>query len=1065
MNCDCCTGTQSLTPQATAQRPGLAALAVRIGTQAAFLETMKARLSSTDFPALKGLAARDPSDPAIALLDGWATIADVLTFYQERLANEGYLRTATERRSVLELARLIGYEPRPGAAAGVHLAFTVDADRSVTPPKSITALVPAGTRVQSIPGPGESAQTFETIEKIEARTEWNNLQARLTRPSTAAELAATLTPRLFLKGTSTNLKPNDPVLLVLPGARPLPLRVTDVLPDVAAGRTEVRLRPWRTPEQLIEAAGATAKYFLALAPDAAPGAPSDQVVGVLQEVEKAAGVGKLSEVLSAVDKAISSIAGSLKLPVDDERKAWHAKILAPMEEVRDALAPFDPKSGTKAAATLTTLERDSDSFLATLKKPPSRPPANARQLPPNKAGLFAAGADLVPRLLAATSPELTGSLFPALSELQVTEPEVIRFYALRATIPVFGHNAQPRPLTFSEGIITTTGEWPLIERKKRDLFRHESDTSLNLEGNLDKVAPGSLLLVETAPTRLTPPRLQTLRARSVQPALSRADYGISGTITKIRLQSFPSDESASWIDIDHAEKVGSDDIDSDIEALRQTVVFGVSEELPLAEVPIDDSIGACAASDGPTEIELDGLYDGLDPGRWLIIVGERDIPGTSGVAGAELAMLAGVSHRVADDLPGDKLHTYLTLSTSLAYCYRRATLVIYGNVAKATHGETRREVLGSGDASAALLKFDLKQPPLTFISAAVPSGIRSTLRVRVNDVEWHEADSLEGLGPLDCRFVVQINDDGRTVVIFGNGRSGTRPPTGNANLQAEYRRGLGVAGNVRPGQIALLSSRPLGVREVINPLRASGGADRESRDDIRRNAPLAVQALDRLVSVQDYADFARTFAGIGKASARRVNDGGRQLVHLTIAGADDIPIDEHSDLFLNLQNALRDYGDAALPVKIATRELLMLSITARVRVQADYEWDTVEPALRSALLDAFSFSRRDLGQGIAKSEVISVMQRVRGIEYVDLDSLAGIDPASIEGKLAATLTVAKASVVVVTSTTKLKPSPGVVVRLARANPDPVATPRILPAQLAILPPGVPEMLQLSEITA
>ena len=63
-------------------------------------------------------------------------------------------------------------------------------------------------------------------------------------------------------------------------------------------------------------------------------------------------------------------------------------------------------------------------------------------------------------------------------------------------------------------------------------------------------------------------------------------------------------------------------------------------------------------------------------------------------------------------------------------------------------------------------------------------------------------------------------------------------------------------------------------------------------------------SLDRLVSVQDYADFTRTFAGIGKADARRLSDGRRQLVHVTIAGADDIPIDPTSDLYRNLLIAL-----------------------------------------------------------------------------------------------------------------------------------------------------------------
>ncbi|MCV4771304.1 hypothetical protein OFC10_35250, partial [Escherichia coli] len=76
-----------------------------------------------------------------------------------------------------------------------------------------------------------------------------------------------------------------------------------------------------------------------------------------------------------------------------------------------------------------------------------------------------------------------------------------------------------------------------------------------------------------------------------------------------------------------------------------------------------------------------------------------------------------------------------------------------------------------------------------------------------------------------------------------------------------------------------------------------------------KNAPKAVLALDRLVSVQDYADFASSFAGVGKALAREISAGGRQLVHVTIAGADDIPIDPSSDLYRNLYQALRDLGD------------------------------------------------------------------------------------------------------------------------------------------------------------
>jgi hypothetical protein len=122
--CECCQGVTTLTPVRLHNRPGLSALAYRVGTHASFKTTMLAHISTK--PALQALTSRQSDDLAIALLDGWSTVADVLTFYQERIANEGFLRTATERRSLLELARTIGYELQPGVAASTYLAFTVD---------------------------------------------------------------------------------------------------------------------------------------------------------------------------------------------------------------------------------------------------------------------------------------------------------------------------------------------------------------------------------------------------------------------------------------------------------------------------------------------------------------------------------------------------------------------------------------------------------------------------------------------------------------------------------------------------------------------------------------------------------------------------------------------------------------------------------------------------------------------------------------------------------------------------------------------------------------------------
>src|SRR5207244_2356818 len=114
------------TPATVANRPGLTAIAYRVGTHWQFKQSMLAALFDSAFPALQQLKTRDDDDFCIALLDAVATMSDVLTFYQERIANESYLRTATERQSLLQLARLIGYELRPGVAASAFLAFTIE---------------------------------------------------------------------------------------------------------------------------------------------------------------------------------------------------------------------------------------------------------------------------------------------------------------------------------------------------------------------------------------------------------------------------------------------------------------------------------------------------------------------------------------------------------------------------------------------------------------------------------------------------------------------------------------------------------------------------------------------------------------------------------------------------------------------------------------------------------------------------------------------------------------------------------------------------------------------------
>lgn len=976
--CGCCDGIKVVTPVVIDNPPGLPALAYRAGTHDQFFESMIAALTTSGDPQLLRLGTRNPDDPAIAFLDGWATVADILTFYQERIANEGYLRTAVQRRSVLELSRLIGYRMRPGVAASAFLAYTID------PQHEGDAIIPAGTRSTSVPGPGEQQQTFETSDELLARASWNVLQPRVSRPQTLDSIAVAANGGrgIYLQGVATNLKANDAVLI-----EPLHnvFRVSTVAADVIANRTLVGLLDW--------------------------------------------------------------------------------------------LAPVDIKPPGTVKVTVEDLARN-----AALVRPASIPPANAQQLGRSLKSI-SANSEPSFRLFGAFQPEGSVDLLQAVQNADVTPDSELQAYAFRVKASLFANNLPGVAITT---ITNNRGDdnTPPSQTVKTDYTPPTFDSTvgdfnstvkamrtLALDAEYTQIKLGDPIVVDYPTPTTSAPTRRSLHIATVK-AVETRTLSFAGVSSKVTLVTVSPDIPKS------------EPFRGDPGFIRGTIVYAQGELLPLAEEVIADPI--C----GGSEFELDDLYTGLEPGRWLIITGERaDIPGTTGVPATELLMLSEVRHGVAEQpvavpsltaatgakgaalsassaaegdgnapvpLPGDKTHTFVKVASSLSYCYRRDNVKIYGNVVHATHGQTTTESLGNGDASRPFQKFLLKQDPVTQVSAPTVTGIESTLQVLVNDVRWHESDSLAGLGPFDRKFVTKTDDDGKTTVIFGDGIRGARTPSGLDNLRAIYRKGIGKAGNLKTGQISQLGDRPLGAQAVINHSPSTGGADAETRDQGRRNAPLATTALDRLVSTLDYADFARTFAGVSKASSVELPGAHAQVVHVTIAGLDDIPIAESSDLFRNLRLAMARYGDPFQPLQLAVRDRILLVMSAGIKVKTDYLWEKVEPMVRAALLDVFGFDNRELGQSAFLSEAISAMQAVEGVEYVDVNAFGGVFGLNPDGTRLAPSDIAAEIVRIDLA----PPQDSVAAQLAR-----VAGTSILPAQVAYFAADQPPTLVLNEVKA
>lgn len=412
-------------------------------------------------------------------------------------------------------------------------------------------------------------------------------------------------------------------------------------------------------------------------------------------------------------------------------------------------------------------------------------------------------------------------------------------------------------------------------------------------------------------------------------------------------------------------------------AIRETTVFGASQWIDLPRAPRTDAIRAGAAV-----IELDTLAPGLMPGGRLALTGTRADGLDAPVA--LIAEIAEVAHHLA---AGGA--TTVTLSAALVDDFDRGTLRINGNVVDATHGETHEEVLGGGDPATPFFAVHARQKPLTHVTAPVPGGALAAADLRVGGILWTPAPDLLSARPHDRVYTIRTDTEGAATFGFGDGAMGAAPPAGQGVVTLTYRTGLGLAGRVRAGRLDILMTRPLGVDGVANPLPAEGGADPEAPEALRSNLPLSCRTLDRVVSLTDFADFARGYGGIAKARAdwAKFPGAAKAGVAVTVAGEDGAEVPRDSDLHGALRQALTDAGIPYARFRLNSYRPRYFRLAARVKPLGDRIPDDVLGAVEAALRAAYCFEVRDFAAPVFASEVIATMQTVDGVEAAALDLL------------------------------------------------------------------------------
>ena len=949
-----------LDPQVVTNPPGLATIADRVNDFAGFREALLEPLNGEQ--ALLGWHPA-AGDLAVQILEWWAYLGDILTFYNERIANESYLRTAKFPASAAALVALIGYQPRPAIGAVGQVAALRNAAQPDEP-----LVLPAGLALASVATSDVPTQTFETSAAV---TFAGASDVPVLLEPAWSTLSDPTGAGVLLAGTVSGLNVGDPLMIA-----PTP--------------------PWNAAAI---AAGACPVSVVSVNVETDPnGATNTRVALAGLEAALAAEPAADFSILRSQQSTGLWTQTSDAAIVADSATEVDVHLLAAVRGVSPGDLVFIDGGANAATSTIALVTGVSEQFRSTPYPPPFPKDANGNIVtppaipishtvlsvsipsgstfiaPPN--GLTVAGVPASNAISAALSWVVTavsdaGESLPCSPQSPPADTAGASTLNWEPVAGATGYNVY-RAITVN-GVM---GAFALVG----SLMGAQSTSYTDTGGETLTASPPSpgAVVVHFAYTPAGVPIATPATQLASLPAIVTpvvadplpAPTGLTVTSSPVGGQLAGSQSWQVTALTPIGETEGSPQVTATIAGGSASLSWGAVEGATGYNV-----YRAAAGANGPQAAVLVAMIQ--DPGSTTYVdtgaparsgsppsvstagsvdLGARFAEGSIPVmlvdaGGAGLAAMAAA--------PGDGT-LMINPAGPLDPFSLTAPLTLLLDVVEVSRGSTvAAEPLGTGDAGQAGQTFTLAQAPLTYLASG------STLQVAVDGIYWTEAPSFYGSEPQDQIFVVSQLSDGTSQVRFGDGLNGARLPTGSA-VVATYRTGAGAASPPAGRLTTVLSPQP-NLARIANPVAVGGGADAEQPASIRQNGPSSVLTFGRAISADDYEAVAAVAPGVARARAYSTWNAAQQRTSVILYVGDDANAQSAA------QAALAGAEDPNRPVTVQLATTIALAVTGTLVVAANRNPEPVLAAATAALSDPlaglFSPANMGIGQLLYKSAI------------------------------------------------------------------------------------------------
>jgi hypothetical protein len=271
---------------------------------------------------------------------------------------------------------------------------------------------------------------------------------------------------------------------------------------------------------------------------------------------------------------------------------------------------------------------------------------------------------------------------------------------------------------------------------------------------------------------------------------------------------------------------------------------------------------------------------------------------------------------------------------------------------------------------------------------------------------WTSTQYLEDESSTAKKYKVSIDADYNIFIHFGDGIGGAIPTKGR-RIKATYYKGAGLVGNIPAGALSQVYDVP-GATSAVKTLimskvtpsnlsAATGGDEPESMDSIRHNAPRALRALTRAVTLEDFANLSLSIPRVGKANAVAALPTSvsiylspeRSTLNPEITPGISSGV-ATSDLILlknEVAEFLSDKVQIGTTVTVLDPRYTYVKLTVQYTKQANYSQSAVEAAIKDEIINNYSYENLDFQTTITPQMLEDDLRKISGVQSISVKYL------------------------------------------------------------------------------